>query len=156
MKKKKVLVHFIPFFFWLFYLVFAFIQPDELKYNSYIETKHPYWGYLPVTITISDDPLGIRRFVRSTYNNPACIPILGAAIIVLLNKFRSLHQSLFKTENELLIILRNTTIQFLLIIAFLLGTKLYFGIRSDIGGYLVASYASFMILLHKLPDPEQV
>jgi AraC-like DNA-binding protein len=125
-------------------MVFAYIQPDELKYNSYIETKHPDWGFLPVTITISEDPLGIRRFVNQL-TMIQLISYFSASIVVLLNKFRSLQQSLFKTDNELLIILRNTTIQFLLIIAFLLGTKLYFGIRSDIGGYLVASYASFMI-----------
>ena len=37
------------------------------------------------------------------------------------------------------------TIHFLLIIIIFLATKLYFGMRSDIGGYIVASYVSFMI-----------
>ncbi len=44
-ERKKVMIHFIPLFFWLLYMVFAFIQPDEFKYNSYIETKHPDWAY---------------------------------------------------------------------------------------------------------------
>jgi AraC-like DNA-binding protein len=68
-----------------------------------------------------------------------------AAIVTLLRKFRSLNQQLFKTDNELLAILRNTTIHFLIIIAILIVTKIYFGMRSDIGSYLVASYVSFMI-----------
>lgn len=143
-KKKKVIIHFIPFFFWLLYMVFAFIQPDEFKYNSYIETKHPDWGYLEVETTIPDDPIGIRRFVNQITVIQLVI-YFNAGIITLLKKFKSLNQSLSKTDNELLIILRNTTIHFLVIIVILIATKIYFGMRSDIGGYLVASYISFMI-----------
>jgi len=143
-ERKKVLIHFIPFFFWLLYMVFAFIQPEEYKYNSYIETKHPDWDYLEVLTTIPDDPAGIRKYV----NQLMLIQLVSyfiAGIVTLLRKFWSLNQSLFKTDNELLIILRNITIHFLMIVAMLIGTKLYFGMRSDIGGYLVASYVSFMI-----------
>ncbi len=143
-ERRKNWVHFIPFLFWLFYMVFAFIQPDEMKYNSYIETKHPDWGYLEVTTRISDDPLGIRNYVNQLVVIQL-VAYIGAGIIVLLRKFKSLNQSLFNTDNELLIILRNTTIHFLMIIAILLATKLYFGMKSDIGGYLIASYISFMI-----------
>ena len=32
--------------FWLVYMVFQFVQPNEIKYNSYIGTKHPDWGFL--------------------------------------------------------------------------------------------------------------
>jgi len=143
-ERKKVLIHFIPFFFWLLYMVFAFIQPEEFKYNSYIETKHPDWEYLEVLTTIPDDPAGIRKYV----NQLMLIQLISyfiAGIVTLLRKFRSLNQPLFKTENELLAILRNTTIHILAIIAILAFTKIYFGMRSDIGGYLVATYVSFMI-----------
>ena len=143
-ERKKVLIHFIPFFFWLLYMVFAFIQPEEFKYNSYVETKHPDWDYLEVLTTIPDDPAGIRKYV----NQLMIIQLVSyfiAAIVTLLRKFRSLNQPLFKTDNELLAILRNTTIHFLIIIAILIVTKIYFGMRSDIGSYLVASYISFMI-----------
>ena len=121
--RKKDLVHFIPFFFWLFYMVFAFVQPDEFKYNSYVETKHPEWGYLEVTTSIPDDPLDIRGYV----NQLMVIQLVSyfcAGIITLLKKFRSLNQSLFATDNELLKILRNTTIQFLVLIAILLANKI--------------------------------
>jgi AraC-like DNA-binding protein len=143
-EKKKALIHFIPFLFWLFYMVFAFIQPDEQKYNSFIETKHPDWGYLEVQTSISDDPLEIRRFVNQL-TIMQLVAYFSAAIITLLKRFRSTNQSLFRTDNELLIILRNTTIHFLMMVAIFIVTKLYFGMRSDIGGYLVASYVSFMI-----------
>jgi AraC-like DNA-binding protein len=143
-ERKKVMIHFIPLFFWLLYMVFAFIQPDEFKYNSYIETKHPDWDFLEVKSTIPDDPLGIRRFV----NQIMVIQLVTyfiAGIITLLKKFKSLNQQLFRTDNEILAILRNTTIHVLVIIAILIITKIYFGMRSDIGGYLVATYVSFMI-----------
>lgn len=143
-ERKKDLIHFIPFFFWLFYMVFAFIQPDEQKYNSFIETKHPDWGYLEVHTTISDDPLGIRRYVNQL-TLVQLVSYFSAAIIILLKKFRILNQPIFKTDNELLIILRNTTLHFIMVVTIFIITKLYFGIRSDIGGYLVASYVSFMI-----------
>jgi AraC-like DNA-binding protein len=143
-ERKRAIIHFIPFFFWLLYLVFAFIQPDEMKYNSYIETKHPDWGYLEVQTSIPDDPLGIRRYVNQL-TIIQLVSYFSAAILILLNKFRSLNQSLFKTDNEVLIILRNTTVHFVIMVAMLIITKLYFGMRSDLGGYLVASYVSFMI-----------
>ena len=143
-ENKKVIIHFIPFFFWLVYMVFAFIQPDEMKYNSFIETKHPDWGYLEVQTTISDDPLGIRRYVNQL-TLIQLVTYFSASILILLKKFRSLNQSFFKTDHEVLIILRNTMVHFLVMVTMFLITKLYFGMRSDIGGYLVASYVSFMI-----------
>jgi len=145
-ERKKAWLHFIPALFFMFYMVFQFIQPDEIKYNSYVETKHPDWNYLDVPFKISDDPLGIRRYV----NQLTVIQFLVymcASVLLLLRKFRSLNQPLLKTDNELLIILRNTTFHFLLIIVLFIATKLYFGMRSDIGGYMVASYVSFMIYI---------
>ena len=143
-EKKKTWIHFIPFLFWTFYMVFQFIQPDGEKYNSYIQTKHPDWGYLEVDTVISDDPLGIRRYVNQLTLLQFVIYI-SSAVILLVRKFRKLNQPLFKTNNELLNILRNATIHFLMIIAIFLATKITFGMRSDIGGYLIASYVSFMI-----------
>ena len=81
---------FYPALFWMFYMVFQFIQPDEMKYNSYVETKHPDWGYLEVSVKISDDPLGIRTYV----NQLTLIQFMayfGASIVILLKKFRSLE-----------------------------------------------------------------
>lgn len=143
-EKQKVWVHFIFALFWLFYMYFAFIQPDEVKYNSYIQTKHPDWGYLNVDEIISDDPLGIRRYINQLTAIQFII-YMSASIILLLRKFRSLNQSIFKTNNDMLIILRNITIHFLIIIAVFIASKLYYGMRSDIGNYWIATYVSFMI-----------
>jgi AraC-like DNA-binding protein len=143
-ERKKVWIHFIPTLFWMFYMVFPFIQSDEFKYNSYIETKHPDWGYLDVVYKISDDPLGLRDYVNQ-FTVVQFLAYFAASIVLLLKKFKSLNQSVFKTDNELLILLRNTTLHFLLIIILFIATKIYFGMKSDVGSYLVASYVSFMI-----------
>jgi len=143
-ERRKAWVHFILAICWMFYMVFQFIQPDEMKYNSYVETKHPDWDYLEVVTRISDDPLGIRVYVNQL-TLVQFILYFGASIILLLRKFRELNQSLFKADNEMLVLLRNTIFHFLLIIVIYFATKLYFGMRSDIGGYLIASYVSFII-----------
>lgn len=143
-EKQNVWVHFIIATFWLFYMYFAFIQPDSVKYNSYIETKHPDWGYLNTEEIIDDDPLGIRRFI----NQLTIIQFIGymaAAMMVLYRKFKVLNQSLFRTNVELLAVLRNTTFHFVVIILVYMGTKVYYGMGSDVGGYLIAAYISLMI-----------
>ncbi len=143
-EKRRAIFHFIPFFFWFLYMFLAFIQPDEYKYNSYVETKHPDWEFLEVRLLVPDDPLGIRQYVNQLMVLQM-LTYFTVTIIILHRKFRLLKQSLFRTDNELLIILRNTLIHFLIIMAILIITKLYFGMTSDVGNNIVASYISFMI-----------
>jgi AraC-like DNA-binding protein len=143
-ERQKVWGHFIIALFWLFYMYFVFVQPNEAKYNSYIQTKHPDWGYLDVVGRIDEDPLGIRYYTNHL-TLIQFIVYMFASIVVILKKFRALEQPLFKTDNELLITLRNTTIHFLVIIGIFIASKAVYGMRSDIGGYWIASYISFMI-----------
>lgn len=142
--KRKEWIHFIPVFLWTFYMVFQFIQPDEMKYNSFVQTKHPDWDYLTVETAVSDDPLGIRVFVNQLMLIQLVTYIL-LAIITLLRKFREAKQPLFRTGNLQLRVLRNSAIHILILLTIMVITKVYFGMRSDVGGYLVASYVSFMI-----------
>ena len=58
-----------------------------------------------------------------------------------------LGQPLFRTENELLRTLRNTLIQFISLIILMIVTKTYFGMRSDVGGYFIGAYVSFLIYI---------
>lgn len=142
--KRKEWAHFIPAIFWLIYMVFQFIQPDEFKYNSYIRTNHPDWDYLEVATKISNNPLGIGQYVNQMTAIQLFIYI-SAILVILIKKFRSVGHPLFSTDNELLIILRNTVIHFIMLIAIFLATKIYFGMDSDVGDYLIATYVSFMI-----------
>jgi AraC-like DNA-binding protein len=143
-EKKKVWPHFILSVFWLLYMTFYFIQPNDIKYNSYIGSKHPDWGLLDVVYKINEDPLGLRYYCNELLA-VMFVVYMGASIMFLSKKFKSLNQSVFHTKNETLILLRNTAIHFSLIITVFLVTKLYYGMRSDIGGYWIASYISFMI-----------
>lgn len=142
--RRKEWVHFIPLFLWTFYMVFQFIQPDEMKYNSFVQTKHPDWDYLTVETAVSDDPLGIRVFVNQLMLIQL-VTYISLAIITLLRKFREAKQPLFRTGNLQLRVLRNSAIHILILLTIMVITKVYFGMRSDVGGYLVASYVSFMI-----------
>jgi len=142
--KRHEWAHFVFAIFWLFMMVFQFIQPDDIKYNSYIHTKHPDWGTLKVAYKISDDPLGIRPYCNQLLAVQFII-YFSLSINVLIKKIRSVGQTVFNTDNELLIVLRNTTIHFLLILFIFLAIKFYFGMRSDIGDYMIAAYISFMI-----------
>ena len=87
-ERKKVWNHFIPALFWTFYMVFPFIQSDEFKYNSYVETKHPDWGYLEVVTKISDDPLGLRDYVNQ-FTVVQFLAYMGASMILLFRRFVS-------------------------------------------------------------------
>jgi AraC-like DNA-binding protein len=142
--KRKEWIHFIPVFLWTFYMVFQFIQPDEMKYNSFVQTKHPDWDYLTVETAVSDDPLGIRVFVNQLMLIQL-VTYISLAIITLLKKFRETKKPLFRTGNLQLRVLRNSAIHILILLTIMVITKLYFGMRSDVGGYFVASYVSFMI-----------
>ena len=142
--KRKEWVHFLFAIFWMIYMIFQFIQPNEIKYNSYVDTKHPDWGFLNVPFKISDDPIGIRDYCNQL-TAVQLIIYLTAVIVVMIKKLRSLGQTLINTDNEPLIVLRNTLIHFLLIFIIFISTKIYFGMGSDLGGYLIAAYISFMI-----------
>lgn len=142
--KRKTWIHFIPFFFWTIYMIFAFVQPDVNKYDSYIQTKHPDWGYLPWEDAISDDPLGIRVYVNHLMLLQL-IAYISLAVITVIRKIRSSGEAFFRTENTVLRVLRNSVIHIIILISIMIITKIWFGMRSDVGGYLVASYVSFMI-----------
>jgi AraC-like DNA-binding protein len=138
-------VHFIIPTIWLFYMVFQFIQPDVVKYNDYVHTKHPGWEFLQEEArTITSDPLGFRSYTNEL-TAISIVAYLVAGIGFLMRKSRAIGQSLFRTDNQLLLISRNIIIHFLFIIAIFLATKIIYGIDSDVGNYLVSSYISFMI-----------
>ena len=143
--RRKIWPHFVLSFLWLGYmLLFAYFQPDEIKYDSYVQTKHPDWPLLAVPASVDDDPLHVRLYINQL-TAVQFVAYMAATILVLLRSFRAQGQTVFGTKNETLAFLRNTTLHFLVIIAVFLGTKFYYGMGSDIGGYLISAYISFMI-----------
>ena len=124
--------------------LFVYFAPEEVKYNSYVHTNHPDWEYLKVPGGYDDDPWELRHYINQMTLIQFII-YMGASIIFLLKKFRSLEESVFKSSSDTLIVLRNTTMHFIAIILVFMGTKFYYGMDSDIGGYLIATYISLMI-----------
>lgn len=140
--KRKAWPHFLLFAFWILYMVPYFIQPLELKYNSYLDTKHPDWQFLEVAQRFSDDPLGLRHYI----NQMTAVHFSGyvAAMFVLVTRrMKELNERMFRLKDPKLKLARNVGIHFIIIIGIFAFAKLYFG--RDIGDYLISTYLSFMI-----------
>jgi AraC-like DNA-binding protein len=140
--KRKTWPHFLLFAFWVVYMVPYFIQPLELKYNSYLGTKHPDWVFLEVVSRFSDDPLGLRDYV----NHITAVHFSGyviAMFYLVTKRMRELNERMFRLKDPKLKLARNVGIHFIIIIMIFAFAKLYFG--RDIGDYLISTYLSFMI-----------
>lgn len=140
--KRKNWPHFLLFAFWILYMLPYFIQPVELKYNSYLDVKHPDWVFLDVTTRFSDDPLGIRNRI----NLLTAIHFTGyvfAMFFLVSKRMKELKERLFRLQDPKLKLARNVGIHFVIIILIFAFAKLYFG--RDIGDYLISAYLSFMI-----------
>ena len=140
---KKDLLNFIPFLFWAVYMIFHFIQPDEVKYNSYIYNKHPGWPYLEVHPRYSEDPLGIRHYVNLLTGIYFTI-YMFFSIRLLVMECRETGISLLKTDQPKIRDLRNISIHFILISVVFVVVKLSF--QTDVGDRFISGYVSFMIL----------
>ncbi len=141
--RRKTWPHFLLFAFWVLYMVPYFLQPDELKYNSYLDVKHPDWEFLDVSTRFSDNPLGIRRYT----NHLTAVHFTAYVIAIfylVINKMKTLNERFFGMKEAKLKLARNSGIHFVIIIAIFAFAKLYFG--RDIGDYLISTYLSFMII----------
>jgi AraC-like DNA-binding protein len=140
--KRKNWPHFLLFAFWILYMIPYIIQPEELKYNSYLDVKHPDWEFLNVTTRFSDDPLGIRNYI----NYFTAVHFSGyifAMFYLISRRMRELNERIFRLKDPKLKLARSVGIHFIIIILIFAFAKLYFG--RDIGDYLISTYLSFMI-----------
>lgn len=141
-KAKSDKLHFILAGFWLLYMIPHFIQPNELKYNSYLGSKHPDWEFIDATMIWLEDPFGIRPYINTATAFHFLLYII-LSVVLIAKKLKSSKQSFFKTNNVRFRMVRNSFYHFVIIVIIFVGTKLYFG--ADIGDYFIASYISFMI-----------
>lgn len=144
-KKEKQWLHFLPLIFWLGYLVFFFIQPDTAKYNSNIGVMQLDKPFIKMDTFMSDDPLGIRRYVNQLIALSFIIYNV-LTIRILINKARSLGQTFWNTTNKTLIAIRNSQYHFLIVIVIFIAVKLFFGF-SDVGDYFIYLYLTFMFFM---------
>lgn len=143
--KKKQWLHFLPFIFWLVYCVFFFIQPDAAKYNSNLDVMQVDIPFININYFISEDPLGIRTYVN-LLTGLSFIIYNVFTLKILINKSRSLNQTLWNTTNNTLKAIRNAQYHFLIVIVIFIGVKLFFG-NSDVGDYFIYLYITFMLFI---------
>lgn len=136
--------HFILAFLYLCYLTFDLIQPNEVKYNSYIYSFHPDWPLLDVKTKISNDPLGLKNYLNAVTGIQLII-YTSLAMRLLVKKGRLLGESIFKTSDEVLRSLRNMVFHLSIVILIFIVVKLCF--QGDLGDYYIDSYVSFFLLL---------
>ena len=137
-------IHFILAGLYLCYLTFDLIQPNEVKYNSYIYSFHPDWPFLAVKMKISNDPLGLKKWLN---------PVTGVQLIVytyitmslLIRKTRQAAESIFNTRDEVIQSLRNMVIHISIVILIFIIVKLTF--KGDMGDYYLDSYISLFLII---------
>jgi AraC-like DNA-binding protein len=141
---KKDWIHFILPFLYLCYLTFDLIQPNAVKYNSYIYSFHPDWPLLDVKTKISNDPLGLKNYLN-TVTGIQLVVYTSLSIKLLLIKVRQAGESIFRTNDEVLKSLRNMVLHLSIVILIFIIVKLTF--KGDLGDYYLDSYVSLFILL---------
>jgi len=141
---KKELYHFILPALYLGYMILDYVQTNEFKYNSYINSYHPGWPLLDSNELIADDPLKIKGYL----NLVTAIQILAyifLSIRLLSRKASEAGKTILKTDNEDLRSLRNMVVHIFLIVVIFVIVKLNF--RADLGDYFIGLYISFFTLL---------
>jgi len=141
--KRKAWPHFLLLGFWILYMLPYFVQSNELKYNSYLEVKHPDWTFLELgEQRIDDDPLRLRDYVNQ-FTGIHFTSYIVAMFFLIGRKLKEGKEQLFRLRDPKLKLARNVSMHFL-VIAIIFGfVKLSF--RADIGDYFISSYLSLMI-----------
>jgi len=141
---KRDYFHFILAFLYLCYLTFDLIQPNEIKYNSYIYSFHQDWPALKVPMKISNDPLGLKNYLN---------PVTAVQLVVytylafrlLVRKTRHTGETILNTTDEIVQSLRNMVLHISIVILIFIIVKLTF--KGDLGDYYLDSYVSLFLLI---------
>jgi AraC-like DNA-binding protein len=144
---KKEWKHFILPFLYLCYLMFDLLQPIESKYNSYLYSFHPDWPKLVVHSKFSNDPLGLKNYLNAV-TGLQLIFYTTIATRLLIEKGKSIGETIFRTKDELLRSLRNMVFHISVVLLLFIVIKLSF--QADLGDYYLDSYVSFFIILTTL------
>jgi AraC-like DNA-binding protein len=141
---EKDWMHFLFFFIYLAYCSLYFVQSPEYKYNSYVDSFHPDWPFLKVPAIVPEDPIGLRK-ICNELTLISVVGYLGLAVKELLVTTKQTGKSIFRTEDEVLKVLRNMLSHFIIISIIFVVVKLSF--KGDTGDYFIGMYISFLILL---------
>lgn len=141
---RKELIHFILPVLYLGYMILDYVQTNEFKYNSYINSYHPDWPLLAYTRKIVSDPLKLKGYL----NLVTAVQIFlytTLSIRLLIRKATQSGSTILKTDDEVLKSLRNMVVHIIIIVVIFITVKLNF--RADLGDYFIGLYISFFALL---------
>ena len=141
---KKELIHFILPFLYLVYLTFDLVQPNEFKYNMYVNNYHPDWPPLKVNTTISNDPLNINKYL-TPLQAVQILFYISLSFIKLLKKASRAGSSIFRTDDEVIRSLRFVIFHSFMIVIILIVVKTYF--HGTAGDYFIGIYVAAFCLL---------
>lgn len=141
---KREWIHFVFALLYLGYLFFDLLQPNEVKYNSYIYSMHPDWPSLDVRMKFPNDPLGLKNWLNLITGIQLTIyAFLSLRLIV--NKVQQSGESIFKTSDEILQSLRNMVIHITIVLLIFITVKLTF--KADLRDYYIGTYVSVIFML---------
>jgi len=154
---KRTWLHFLPFFFYLAYMVFFFVQTNEHKFNAYIDAYFPEMPHIDAEQVVDPDPLGIKQYI-----NQVSVIYTGIYLLMILQHIYSAVKNesvkLFKGAEAQIAWIRNLLILGLINYLFWL-VKSFTGIRDvqdHIGAVLhtiVIYFVGFRILQQGFISP---
>ena len=143
--KKKNLWHFAPFVFYLFYMLFYFLQPWQAKYNSFVWAYHPELNYLSYESTFQVDPIGIRSVINElTIAHMFVYGIFAAKVVT--NELKKQGKKFWQKQLQKLAWFRGFLLHYFIVIVIFISVKLFFTGR-DMGDNFIASYMALIIYL---------
>jgi len=141
---KKNWIHFVIFFLYLGYMSFDFMQSNDFKYNTYVNSFHPDWPLLNAPMIFSNDPLKIKNYVNAATALQMIVYIL-LALLQVLKKVKQTGKSILNIDDEILESSRNMIFHIITVVMMFILVKLSF--KGDTGDYLVGFYVSVFILI---------
>lgn len=144
--KQNIWPHLILPVFWCLYVWFYLLQPDAVKYNSYISLKHPDWQPVPVIPPFSQDPWGVREYA----NEITIISLLLynlAALVVILRKLKELQQTFFGVAHAQVLMVRNAFLHCCSVTIVFGLLKVLYGMTSDVGMIVITYFCVYIFIL---------
>jgi AraC-like DNA-binding protein len=140
--RPALLLHFLPFFFWIAYSIPDYIQSDAFKYNCYLDVYHPEAQRLDVIVTQDTDPMGLRTYVNEILIFQLIL-YLAASYIQINESFKKKEKTFFSRGIKPESWLRDFTLLITMMVIVLILVKLFY--IKDLGDYLIASFISIAI-----------
>lgn len=143
-RSKLEWIHFLLPFLYFMYMCQDYIQSNDYKYNSYVNSYHPGWPLLEVTQTIPDDPLSIKQYLN-LFTAIQILLYICLSFLIMLKRSGELNENLLRTKDDTLKTLRNMVLHILAITVIFVVVKLNF--EADLGDYFIGSYVAVMTIV---------